>query len=238
MAENKEPDGIVFYVTDPSLKKYPEDFDILNDTIKCKYRKDGKEDPTSIRDYLYTELSDTRALVLKGTTRFGKTTFAKALAAALAIMNQCEEKPLCDIYFIYVKSFQALKNVEHLIKPGVVLVLDDITPRNAIISGHDPGDFVKGMCDIKDANQLRVLYGVVHIPAGVPRIFLTNKEEDSWLPVMELGCKAAAQERYVLGELRRKLYTLDAEAGQVRHIREAKEEKVRRFRSLRASGAW
>lgn len=108
-----------------------------------------------------------KSIVVRGPPGVGKTQWAKYLARHM----------FGD--FCYVKgSLQCLKDAW---KGQNCIIFDDIT-----VHGEDKMKW-NALLDYENGGAIRVLYGSVYLPGGVPRIFLTNDVEEGGLDIPEVG---------------------------------------------------
>ena len=102
------------------------------------------------KTYLYNK----KALILYGPSETGKPEFYNSLFKSMNFKT------------LLVRDIDALGNIQ--IGENLALLLDDIS-----LASRTREEKIH-FFDLKNNSQLRILYGVVVIPAGTPRAFTTN----------------------------------------------------------------
>ena len=117
--------------------------------------------------------SDT-ALVLMGDSTFGKTELAKKLCQVLASKLQVDEP---EPFYVFAGTIDSLRSASHdgLLRTGVPVIIDDITPGEA--QGSRPPitlENLKKLLEVLSATSIHARCKDIHMQAGMPRIITTN----------------------------------------------------------------
>ncbi len=139
-----------------------------------------------------------RSVVLKGSTRDGKTELAKVLARRMAATHQRE----VDVglrKFLVIRGIEQMKSdeVRSHMEPMVPLVFDDLMPGRCMHPSAEPTSFLKNMFE-PVPGELYCRYGNATLAAG-PRLFTTNEKDlDVWLsPRADQGALTEAHKHAV-----------------------------------------
>lgn len=102
---------------------------------------------------------DKKALILFGPSGTGKTEFSKSMLKSM------------NFDTVFIRDINALKELDEGIK-NPALLFDDIS-----LCGKTREQKIH-FFDLENTSQLRILYAIVDIPKGTPRVFTTNKVEN------------------------------------------------------------
>ena len=102
---------------------------------------------------------DKKALILFGPSGTGKTEFSKSMLKSM------------NFDTIFIRDTNAVKELDAGIR-NPALLFDDIS-----LCGKTREQKIH-FFDLENTPQLRILYAIVDIPSGTPRVFTTNKLEN------------------------------------------------------------
>eukprot|EP00972_Heterocapsa_arctica_P116304 16452354-Heterocapsa_arctica.AAC.1 len=127
-----------------------------------------------------------RTLILAGSGGLGKTQLA------MALMHH-----LCPGGFWFLDDPDDFRTIDGDLQPGHGIVVDEVT-----LQQTKPNQ-VKKMFDLENARSIACRYFNASLPGGCPRIFITNDEENEFLPSMNKRDGSGVKRRMLFQEVER-----------------------------------
>ena len=127
-----------------------------------------------LTDFLMRGHYSDSALILMGDSTFGKTELAKKICQVLASKLQVDEP---EPFYVFAGTIDSLRSASRdgLLRTGVPVIIDDITPGEA--QGSRPPitlENIKKLLEVLSATSIHARCKDVHMQAGMPRIITTN----------------------------------------------------------------
>jgi len=158
---------------DTSIKHY-KDFSALQALMGWTVDVEtGETISMSVDEWLSDGHFKRLSLVLLGSAGTGKTPAGESLCSIMAEFAQ--DDPFHKPFFLKISTVDSLRKVQHLLRPGVPLLLDDITP--SVPRGSRPPmsiDEVKHLMNVVSAEACDGRNNDIVLSVDMPRVVTSN----------------------------------------------------------------